>query len=102
MGCNPQEILASISPTLRPKKESGVNDRDMNDLMDGKAYMSETRSWSDTRPYAGESRQDMAVAFTGGWEGLPVIGGITSGWLFGYQGNQQWTTPFTASDKNNH
>ena len=102
LGCNPQEILASISPVLRPKKESGVHDRDMNDLMDGRAYMSEARSWSDTPPYAGDIGQDMTVGFTEGWEGLPLIGGITSGWLFAYQGNQQWATPFTASDKSNH
>ena len=46
------------SPALRPKKESGVSDRDINDLMDGESFMSEARPWSNTSQCAADIGQD--------------------------------------------
>ena len=48
LGCTPQAYKACACPSLRPKKEPGVSDRDINGLTDGGAYMSEARSWVDT------------------------------------------------------
>ena len=91
LGCTPQVCKPCTCSSLRPKKEPGVGDRDISGLMDGGAYLSEARSWSDTLPSAVDGRQDMAAVFTpGGAEGggrLPVIGELMSGGLISYQGN---------------
>ena len=59
--------------------------------------MSEARSWSDTPLRVADSRQDLAAVFTPRGKGrLPVMGGILSGWLVGYQGYQLRGTPLTA------
>ena len=43
-------------------KEPGASSRDINGLMDGGAYTSETRSWSeDTPPCAADGGQDIVV-----------------------------------------
>ena len=66
--------------------------------MDGGAYTSEARSWSDTPPGGQELEVVLLLAGGGGRaEGrLPVIGELMSGGLISYQGNQQRGTPLTA------
>ena len=61
--------------------------------MDGGAYTSEARSWSDTplcasdgRAGHGGSLRSWGRAGVGGGR-LPVIGGLTPGGLISYQGN---------------
>lgn len=49
-------------PASRPKEEASQASRDINDLMDGGAYMSKARSWSSTLLCA----DDMAALFAGG------------------------------------
>ena len=59
--------------------------------------MSEARSWNDTSPCVAVSGQDTVAVFAPqGKSRLPVIGGITAGWLISYQGNQQRDTPLTT------
>ena len=62
--------------------------------MDGEAYASKARSWSNTPPRVADgSRQDMAAVFKPRGRGrLAVIGELTSGEL-SYQGNQQGAYP---------
>ena len=60
------------------------------------AYTSEAGSWSDTPPCVVGRGQDVALRGGEGKGRLPVIGGITSGGLIGYQGNQQRGRPLTA------
>ena len=66
LGWTPQACKACTCPALRPKKELRVSDRDISGLMDGGAYMSEARSWSDTPLCAAHSGQDMAAVSTPG------------------------------------
>ena len=47
LGCTPQAYKDCACPTSRPVKEPRVSNSE-NGLMDGGAYTSETRSWSDT------------------------------------------------------
>ena len=65
---------------------------------DGGSYMSEVRSWSNIPLCAVDGRQGMVAFFSpGGRERLPVIEGIDlAGWLPGYQGSQQRSTPLTT------
>ena len=46
--CTPQAYKSCICTASRPKKEPRVSNRDVNSLMDGIAYTSEARPWSDT------------------------------------------------------
>ena len=71
--------------------------RDISDLMDGEAYTSEARSWSDTPLCATHGRKDMVAVFTPGGKGrLPVIGELKSGRFITYQGNQDRAMPLTT------
>ena len=45
LGCRLQACNACTCPVSKPKKESGVSNRDIGGLMDGGAYLSEARSW---------------------------------------------------------
>ena len=40
----------SNCPAMRPKKESGDSDRDVNDLLGRESYKSEAKSWRGTPP----------------------------------------------------
>ena len=77
VGLHPAGLQGRTCPASKLKKEPGVRDRDIHGLMDGGAYVSEARSWSDTPPCAVDGGQDMAAvcAGGGGWV-LPVIGEI--------------------------
>lgn len=70
--------------------------------MEGRYYMSEARCWRDT-PHC-EAKSRTGQQSLGGWGRSPVIKGIinTSGWLTGYQGNQEEHTHHLPLDKNNH
>ena len=97
LGCIPQAYKPCACPASRPKKEPRFSNRDVSGVMDGGAYTSEARSWSDTPPCAVDDGQDMAAVFTPKWKKrLPVIGELMSGGLIRYQGNQQRGTPLTA------
>ena len=63
LGCTPQAYKACACPASRPKKEPEVSNRDINGLMDGGAYTSEARSWSDTPLCAADGGQDMVAVF---------------------------------------
>ena len=53
--------------------------------MDGEAYTTEARSWSDTLQYG---QYLITVLAPGGREGsMPITGGVTSGWVINYQGS---------------
>ena len=45
LGCRLQACNACTCPVSKPKKESGVSNRDIGGLMDEGAYLSEARSW---------------------------------------------------------
>jgi len=61
-------------PVARLKKEPGVSDRDINNLLARGPYTYKTRSWGDTPPCTADSRQDMVVVLaTVGRGRLPVI-----------------------------
>ena len=99
LGCTPQAYEACACPASRLNKQPWVSNRDINGLMNGGAYTSEARSWSDTPPpCAADSRQDVAVVFTRGgkWRGLPVIGNWCQVGLLVFRQNQQRGTPLTA------
>ena len=63
LGCTPQVYKACICPALRTKKEPGVNNRDINSLMDGGSYTSEASCWSNTPTKYRPSEQDMVAVF---------------------------------------
>lgn len=48
LGRAPEAYKPCTCPFQRPKKEPGVNDRDIHGLMDGELNISEAKSWSDT------------------------------------------------------
>ena len=97
LGCTPQAYKACTCWALRWKKEPRVSDGDISGLIGGGAYTSKARSWSDTPLCVADSRQDMVAIFAPGGNGrLLDIGGMTSGWLISYQGNQQRSTPLTT------
>ena len=76
-GCTLQACKPCTCPAPRPKEEPRVSDRDISGLMGGAAYVSETRSWSDTPSWAADSRQDLVAYLAPGGRGrLPVIGGV--------------------------
>ena len=52
LGCTSQACKACTHPALRQEKEPGVCDRDIHGLMDGGAYTSRARSWSNAPPCA--------------------------------------------------
>ena len=41
--CTPQAYKSIAYPALRPRKQTGVSNRDINGLMDGGVYMSKAR-----------------------------------------------------------
>ena len=45
------------------KTQERVSDRDISGLMDGGAYLSEARFWSNTPPCAGDGGLDMVAGF---------------------------------------
>lgn len=53
--------------------------------MDGEAYTSEVRSWSDTLEY-GQYLVTL-LAPGGREERMPITGGVMSVWVFSYQGS---------------
>ena len=69
-GCPPQAYKTCACPAARLKKEPGVSNRDISGLMDGGAYMSEARSWSDTPPCAADGRQDTVSVFSPSQRGM--------------------------------
>ena len=52
---------ACACPASRPKKKPGVSDKDINGLMDGGAYTSEARSWSNRGAGHGSSLHSQGV-----------------------------------------
>lgn len=68
LGCTPQAFKPSTCPASRLKKELRVSDRDINGVMDGGAYTSEARSWSNTPPSEADGGQDMVTVFAPGRE----------------------------------
>ena len=61
-------------PGFKTKKEPKVSNRDISGLMDGRSYMFEARSWSDTPLCVVDGRQDLVAAFASRDRGrLPVI-----------------------------
>ena len=56
-------FLAQIQNRIR---SPGVRNRDNSGLMDGGAYISEARSWSDTPVCMAAGRQDKVAVFFGG------------------------------------
>ena len=55
LSCTPQAYKPCTCPSLRPKKDPGVSDRDLSGLMGGESFMSEARSWNDTPPCVADS-----------------------------------------------
>ena len=89
--------MACACPASRQKSEPGVSKRDIHGSVARGAYTSEARPWSDTPRWAANCRQDTVVAFTPKGKGSgPFIGGISSGCLISYQGNQRRGRPLTA------
>ena len=92
MGCTLQANKACTCPALSLKKEPGVSNRDLSGLMNGEAYTSEARSWSNIPPYVlwmVAGRQDVEAVFAPREKGrLSVIRELMSGGLISYQGNQ--------------
>ena len=61
-------------PSFKTKKEPKVSNRDITGLMDGRTYMFEARSWSDTPLCVVDGRQDLVAVFASRDTGrLPVI-----------------------------
>lgn len=90
------------SPNFKPlEKEPELGDRDINGLTEGGAYLSDTRSWSNTPLCAVHGRWDMTAVFKG-WGVLLVTGKLMSGWLIGYQETRQRGTPVTIPMKSSH
>ena len=88
MGCTPKAYKACACPTSRSKKGPRVGNRDINGLMDGGAYTSEAKSWSNTPSCAADSRQDMMAVSPRVKGRLPITGELTSGGFICYQQNQ--------------
>ena len=59
-------------------------------FLDREFYISTAKGARETppTPAMAEGRPDMTAVFTRGRRRLPFIGGIKSGWLISYQGNQ--------------
>ena len=64
----------SNCPAMRPKKESGDSDRDVNDLLGRESYKSEAKSWRGTPPRmadggrrAGSTQQASLLSEEGGY-----------------------------------
>ena len=64
LGCIPDIYKACTWPALRPKREPGVSDRNMDGLPERGADKSEARFCSNTALCVADSEQDMASAFT--------------------------------------
>ena len=81
LGCF--HVLAIVNRAcraLKPKKEPGVSNRDINGLMDWGAYMSEARSWSDTPPCVVDGGRTW-------WQSLLGGSGMREGEITSYRGN---------------
>ena len=89
LGCALQACNACTWPTLNKSPESV---RDISGLMEGGAYLSEARSWSNTPVCAAEGKQDMAAVFSLRGD-CRLWGELISGEFISYQGNQQRGTP---------
>ena len=80
----PWACQACACPASRLKKEPGVGDRDVSGFMNGGAYRSEARSWSDIPPRS-DSRQQRAEQGgrlrDGERGGYQLRGELTSGCL---------------------
>ena len=62
VGLQPQAYKTCTYSATRSQKGSSVSDRDTNSLMDGRAYRSEARSWSDTLLCVADSRQQSLLS----------------------------------------
>lgn len=98
-GLCPEGLQVLYVPSLKTEKRLRVSDRDLSGLMDGRSYLSEAWSWSDTPLCAVDGGQDIAAAVlaTGDREGevTSYRGELMLGWLTGYHGNQKRLTPLT-------
>lgn len=94
LGGTPQACKLCARPAARLKpQEPGDSDRDVRGLMDRGSYTSEVKTALEQHPpwTAGRTRQQASLP---GEEGGHQLQGETrSGWLTGYQGNQQGATP---------
>ena len=87
-GCSPRACKPWAGPALRP--ESLESATEAQRLVGEGAYLSEVRSRSDISPSGTDSGPDTAATLAPRVGGrLLITGGMDTGWLVRYQGNQQ-------------